>query len=214
MRGLTVTSVADGGSLRRRWAWFGMVGSVVLVVGMLMVADGSVPPWERRVFRVFNDLPDGLHAVLWPPQQLGAFAAVPLLALVLVVRGKRQWALAVVGVGVSKLILERVVKMIVTRQRPAISIGPQIDIRGDVPIRGESFVSGHAILIAALVGLLTPLLPPPWRVVAWVVAALGLAGRVYVGAHNPLDVVCGAALGFALAGGFGAMITTRGAVAR
>jgi membrane-associated phospholipid phosphatase len=25
--------------------------------------------------------------------------------------------------------------------------------------------------------------------------------RVYVGAHNPLDVICGAALGIAIAGG-------------
>ena len=27
-----------------------------------------------------------------------------------------------------------------------------------------------------------------------------MVGRVYVGAHNPLDVVCGAALGVAIAG--------------
>jgi undecaprenyl-diphosphatase len=153
-------------------------------------------------------MPDWLHPILWPTQQLGAFVVVPVLALALWLWGKRRWAVAVLIVGVSKLIVERVVKAVVTRERPAVSIGSDINVRGDVPIHGESFVSGHAILIAALAGLLTPLLPQPWRTVVWIVAALGLIGRVYVGAHNPLDVVCGAGLGFALAGGIGLVLTS------
>ena len=35
----------------------------------------------------------------------------------------------------------------------------------------------------------------------WAVLALVLVARVYVGAHNPLDVVCGAALGIAIGSG-------------
>ena len=65
---------------------------------------------------------------------------------------------------------------------------------------GESFVSGRAVLVVALAGVLTPYLGGRWRVVPWVVAGLVLLTRVYVGAHNPLDVVCGAALGMAVAG--------------
>ena len=197
------------GDLRRRWVWFGVVGSIAFVAGTIVAADGNVPAWERRVFRRINDLPGWLHPVLWPPQQLGAFVAVPLLALVLWLWHRRRWAVAVLVVGVSKLIVERIVKVIVTRERPAVSIGSDIHVRGDVPLHGESFVSGHAILIAALVGLLTPLLPQPWRVVAWIVAALGLFGRVYVGAHNPLDVVSGAGLGFALAGTIAMVLSAR-----
>jgi undecaprenyl-diphosphatase len=34
--------------------------------------------------------------------------------------------------------------------------------------------------------------------VLWVLVALVMVGRVYVGAHNPLDVVCGAGLGVAI----------------
>ena len=39
-----------------------------------------------------------------------------------------------------------------------------------------------------------------WRYLPWVAVALVLVTRVYVGAHNPLDVICGAALGFAIGG--------------
>jgi len=73
-----------------------------------------------------------------------------------------------------------------------------IELRGDVSTSGESFVSGHAILVAALATVIWPYLPARWRPVLWVLVALVMIGRVYVGAHNPLDVVCGAALGVAI----------------
>jgi undecaprenyl-diphosphatase len=38
-------------------------------------------------------------------------------------------------------------------------------------------------------------------VVPWVLVALVMVGRVYVGAHGPLDVVCGAGLGVAIGSG-------------
>ena len=68
-------------------------------------------------------------------------------------------------------------------------------------LSGESFVSGHAVLVAALAGVVTPYLPGPLadRAVGCSCCAV-MVGRVYVGAHNPLDVVCGAALGVAIAG--------------
>ena len=108
-------------------------------------------------------------------------------------------AAAVLVAMVLKLALERVVKGVVTRERPGTSIGLDIETRGDVSIRGESFVSGHALLVTAVAGLVAPYLPGRWRIVPWVVAAGVLFGRVYVGAHNPLDVVCGAALGIVIA---------------
>ena len=126
---------------RRRDLLFVAVGSAVLVVGMVSVRDGAVPTWERNLFEWVNDLPGPLLPVLWPFQQLGAFAVVPLLALVLAVMRRGRWAVAVMVVGITKLISERVVKALVTRGRPFTSIGPQIHVRGDVPTRGESFVS-------------------------------------------------------------------------
>jgi undecaprenyl-diphosphatase len=64
---------------------------------------------------------------------------------------------------------------------------------------GLSFVSGHAIITFAIAGLLALVLPRRWAVVVFVLASLNAVARVYLGAHNPLDVVGGAAVGLAIA---------------
>lgn len=92
------------------------------------------------------------------------------------------------------------VKAIVTRTRPGTSIGPDVHLRGDVSIGGESFVSGHAVLVTAIAGVVAPYLPGRSKVLPWGIVALVMVTRVYVGAHNPLDVICGAGLGLAIAG--------------
>ena len=70
-------------------------------------------------------------------------------------------------------------------------------------------MSGHAVLVAGLAGVITPYLPGRWKVVPWLFVVGVLVGRVYVGAHNPLDVVCGAALGIAIAGGVNLCVPVR-----
>lgn len=175
------------------------VGVLVLVAGMVVVRNGDVPSWERRLFHEINDLPDWLEVPLWPLQQVGALAVAPVVALVAWLLHRRRLAAAVLVAVVAKLVLERVVKLVVSRERPGTSIGADVHLRGDVHATGESFVSGHAVLAAAVAGLLTPYLPGRWKVLPWAVVVLVMFGRVYVGAHNPLDVVCGAGLGLAIA---------------
>ena len=176
-----------------------MVGLGVLTLGALIVRDGSVPGWEEDLFRAINGLPEALYPVLWPFQQLGALVVGPLVAVVALVLRRYRLALAALLVTAAKLLSERAVKALVTRERPATSIGPDVETRGDVSLSGESFVSGHAVLVAALAGVVTPYLPARWRWVPWVLVAFVMFARVYVGAHNPLDVICGAALGIAIA---------------
>ena len=168
----------------------------MLALGAVIVRDGQVPDWEERVFRAVNDLPEVLYPLLWPFQQLGALVVGPIVALVALVLRRYWLALAAVIVTVAKLVSERAVKALVSRQRPFTSIGPDIEVRGDVSLVGESFVSGHAILVAAL-GRCRDAVPPT----ALATSPVG-TGRAwswwaasYVGAHNPLDVICGAALG-------------------
>jgi glycosyltransferase 2 family protein len=190
------------GLVRRRVdVAFVVAGLAALAVGMAIVGgDGRVPALEAELFRTVNDWPEAAYPLMWPFQQLGALVVGPIVALIALLAGRRRLALAALLATAAKLVLERGVKAMVTRERPATSIGPDIEVRGDVHLSGESFVSGHAVLAAALVAVLTPWLSPRWRVVAWVVVGVVAMARVYVGAHNPLDVVSGAALGIAIGG--------------
>ena len=177
-----------------------VVGAVVLGAGMFAVRDSSVSDVEESLFDVINGLPGALYPVLWPFQQLGVLVVGPIAALVAACFRRFRLALLLLVATVAKLVLERAVKAVVTRRRPATSIGPDVELRGDVSRFGESFVSGHAVLITAIAGLITPYLPGRWKVLPWVVVVLVAITRVYVGAHNPLDVICGAALGLVIAG--------------
>ena len=58
----------------------------------------------------------------------------------------------------------------------------------------------------------TGLLPAPWAAVVWTLAPMVALGRLYVGAHLPLDIVGGAALGGLL--GSGARLVARQITAR
>jgi undecaprenyl-diphosphatase len=98
-----------------------------------------------------------------------------------------------------KLISERLVKQVVERQRPGTTV-PGAILRGNVPPRGLSFVSGHAVLSTALAGVVSPYLRGRWKLVPWALVALVGVARVYLGAHNPIDVIGGTGLGLAIAG--------------
>jgi glycosyltransferase 2 family protein len=58
-------------------------------------------------------------------------------------------------------------------------------------------VSGHSAVAVALATVASPFLGRRARRVAWTLAGLVCVARIYVGSHLPLDVVGGAALGWA-----------------
>jgi membrane-associated phospholipid phosphatase len=194
------TPTGTGWVRRRNDALSASAGLVVLILGMIVVRDSSVPGLEEDAFRVVNDLPGALYPVLWPFQQLGALLVGPAVAIGAAIARRFRLALMVLLATLGKLALERAVKATVTRRRPGTSIGPDIHLRGDVSTAGESFVTGHAVLVAAIAGVLSPYLPGRWKALPWTIVALVMITRVYVGAHNPLDVICGAGLGLVIAG--------------
>lgn len=185
-------------------------GLALLVPCAIVARNGRVGPAEESAFRAINELPEWLYRPLWVFQQFGnvVVAVVVVLALAALLRDRRLALAAVAGVA-AKLLLERVVKAVVERERPGTSVGDVIT-RGAVDLDGLSFVSGHAVITTAFAVALTAALPRRWRALPWVVVALNGFGRIYVGAHNPLDIVGGIGLGMVIGGGLYALVAGDG----
>ncbi len=176
------------------------VATIAVLISSLIAAPGDVPGWEEAGLRVINDWPAWLEPAMWVLQQVGVVLA-PVVAGLIVARSTRDWRHVIPFALVLplKLGLEKaVVKQLIERERPFVSVGPDIDVRGPA-FEGPSFPSGHATTAFAIAVLLAPFLPRSWWPVplAWAVI-VGVA-RLYYGEHNVLDVVAGAAMGTAFA---------------
>jgi membrane-associated phospholipid phosphatase len=86
------------------------------------------------------------------------------------------------------------VKDIVQRGRPEALIA-DVQEREMFASGSLGYPSGHVAVAAALTVVVTPYLHGRWRLVPAALAVIVCLGRLYVGAHVPLDLVGGAALG-------------------
>jgi len=173
-------------------------GGALLVLSALPVHPDSITGVERGAFRVINDHTVLPFMVVWTIMQLGNFFAVPVAALAAAAWRRWRLALGMLVGGVVTYYLAKVVKKIVERGRPS-SLLDDVHIRGTASL-GRGFVSGHAAVVTLLVVLAWPYLGRRARIVVVALAVFVCLARVYVGAHLPLDVVGGAALGLAVAG--------------
>ena len=148
-----------------------------------------------------------------PPQPLGAVLAATNLLL-------RPVPLAVVALGPLRLdhghgprqcprggaramvlgfalceVITQVLKRLADQPRPTASI-PGLDVHGypKDPF-GNAYPSAHTSVVVGLVAALWPWLTWPQRVVGVATALLVALNRLYIGAHWPVDVVGGAAIG-------------------
>jgi membrane-associated phospholipid phosphatase len=172
-----------------------LAGMAILLACTASVRPDDVGTLEADLFRLVNDLPTALFPAFWLVMQGGNVLAVGVAALV-VAATRRFWLaanLAITGIGVW--LAARWIKDQVGRGRPA-------DLLEGVQLRGShdsglGFVSGHAAVAVAIATLVAPYLGRRARWVAVAVAVGVCLSRLYVGAHLPLDVVGGAALGWA-----------------
>ena len=154
---------------------------------------GRVGPAEERLFRLIDDGPDGAHPAVWPIMQSGSLAAVFVSSARHRRRGDRQAALVSLITGTAVWAGAKVAKRAVGRGRPTEHL-VGVTVRGR-PQSGLGYPSGHAAVSVALALIDTRDLGRAGRVASLAVAGAAGAGRIYVGAHLPLDVAGGASIG-------------------
>jgi membrane-associated phospholipid phosphatase len=167
-----------------------------------------------------------------PPQPFAAvFAAVnpllrpvPLLLVALVLAG---WVLVTAAERWQRLealrtlvvacllgeLLAQVLKHLASQHRP-LTVIPGLDTHGyPTSPRGNAYPSAHTAVVVAAVSALWPWMRWPQRIAGLVFAALTACNRIYIGAHWPIDVLGGAAIGL-LCGTISWLIAARWPLAR
>jgi len=171
-------------------------GAAVVAVTAVAARHRHVSPWEASAFRAVNGLPSSVYPVAWACMQLGTFGAAPAAAGAAWLAGEHELAARLLAGGVGTWAIAKLVKQVVRRPRPGALL-PGTRCRGR-PAAGLGYLSGHAGVATALGAAALPRLGPGGRALVRIaVPAVGLT-RIYAGAHLPLDIAGGAALGLAV----------------
>lgn len=178
-----------------RLALFG--AGAALFVGSGILATRGLSATETRVFRGVNDRTDTLRWPNWVLMLGGTFGAIPVSTAAAILAKRPRLATQLAVGGTSAYLLAKLVKPAVGRGRPG-------NLLADVSFRDEiggnqGWISGHTAVSSSLVLIAAPALPPALRAGAFGWAAAVATGRMYAGAHLPLDVVGGAGLGMMIA---------------
>ena len=155
--------------------------------------SGSVTDTEHQVFRWFNDAPDILHGPAWVLMQSGSLAGVFTGAAELARRRRPQTAAAAAIAGTAVWAGAKVIKPLVGRGRPQQHLD-DVSVRGQ-PQTGLGYPSGHAAVALTLALIAQRATTVPSQAAAMTFAGTVGATRLYVGAHLPLDVAGGLAIG-------------------
>lgn len=171
------------------------LGLVGIVATASVVRRDRVGRRELTVFRAVNGLPDEAYGPLWVVMQAGALGAAPVAAGLAHASGRPRLARQLLCRGVLAWLLAKLVKRFVQRPRPLVLL-PDTHCRGP-EAAGLGYVSGHAAVVASLTAAALPQLRGRPRVLLIGLGPVVGLARMFVGAHLPLDVAGGAALGLA-----------------
>ena len=194
---------------------------LVIATSLWLVLQPGIAAAQVGFVQWINDPPQPLGAVLAFTNSL--FRPVPLAVVALILfgwifltaRGNSRWELLraiVVSFALSELITQ-ILKLFAGQTRPNASI-PGLDDHGyPKDPYGNAYPSAHTAVVVGLVTAMWPWLTWPQRVAGGIVATLVALNRLYIGAHWPIDVIGGAAIGL-LAGSVCWLVAARWPIRR
>lgn len=175
-----------------------IVSFSLLIAMSLMIRPREAPEWEAITFEVINDLPNFVYYIIWPFMQYGVFITIPVVAAIALYFKKVRLALLLLWGGIGIYYAARIFKSEFPRERPA-QILHNVTTREYFAPWSKGFTSGHTAVAATIATFSHYYLRYRWQVLSILTLIIVVIGRIYVGAHLPLDVFGGVALGVGVA---------------
>lgn len=162
-----------------------------------VVARGDDPGrFQINIFRLVNDLPTAAGPPLLGIMQFGALLAVGVCAAVALLGRRVRAAQALLVAGLSAWALARFLQGVINESPPEVRLRG-VHLHGAVT-PAHSFPASHAAVAAALATAASPYLSRRTRHLVWAAVFVVAIARVYNGAHFPVDVIGGLALGWGI----------------
>jgi glycosyltransferase 2 family protein len=178
-----------------RYVFVLIIGLLVFTLSTLQVLDeGLFDSVERPIFEFFNSLPSYLDKFFIAVTQFGGMGSMLVwVGLAWYLINKRA-AISVFFTGTIGWFLARIAKNIIQRGRPS-AFDELVNLVGSEPLSGFGYPSGHSTFVATCATVLYFQLSKKYRKYLLLIVFLVGISRMYLGAHFPLDVVGGWALG-------------------
>ncbi|MBV8950837.1 MAG: flippase-like domain-containing protein [Actinobacteria bacterium] len=171
-----------------------IIGTLIFAACALAASEARPSRVERNLFHLVNQLPGAFVGIFDVATQAGTLWAVLVVVGIAAVWRRPLMLRDLAVAGTLGAVAARIAKALIQRDRPAGHFGDVI-VRG-VVATGHGFPSTHSAVAAALATAAGPYLSRTSRRLAWAgVFGVGIS-RVYAGAHLPLDVIAGIALGW------------------
>ncbi len=170
-----------------------IIGLILFIPAAYISHKNNLSGFEARIFHDINNLPNSLRTLFLVTSDTLVYVAILICIIVplLLKKYRLAWRFFFVigGAGVVMEIIKRIIK----EPRPIILLHGQLHAR--TVEKGFSFPSGHETVATVMALTLALILPRKWQfvVVLWILI-VGFS-RIYLGAHTPLDIIGGFALG-------------------
>src|SRR5829696_8679192 len=172
-----------------------VTGLVLVAVLAFMATSDQVTRVEADLTLLLVDLPGTFRGALEALRWLGSLPAVAVVAVLALLARRPRLARDAVVAGLVAELLAVALDAIVDRGSPSDLVAGVVQrVTTDI----EGFPAPTTAVAAALAAAAGPYLPRTARRWSWVGVALAGVSVVHLGAHLPLDVLGGAALGWAV----------------